>query len=311
MYDPIKEHLFMIILFLRIMKPKSEAKRIIAPDGIEVFYWITFPKGTKRPFRIMYPGASMNHSSLTSLEQGLNERGYPTLALDPRGWGYSQAPADRKHYRIENYSGDLNQILAQEGIENPLFVGHSFGFSVIADYVARTGNASQIVGVCSSYNFKKTANKIGFAIFDFGRYIAEPLASLATETVYALSGRSRPYNDQSGAENKSEFGIWLSIIDVPMREIESHITSGIKIARWDISEQLQQIKTPTLIIQGAQDPIASIRAGYEIANLILGECYVEVLDGMHSLPMKRPEAVLNVMDKFDSQMKSIANNLIN
>jgi len=99
------------------MKPKSQAKKIVAGDGIEVFYWVTWKSGMNSNFHVLHPGASMNHSALERLEKGLNDRGYPTIVFDPRGFGHSKAPARKRYYRLENYTNDIADIIQKEGLE--------------------------------------------------------------------------------------------------------------------------------------------------------------------------------------------------
>ncbi|MEK6951293.1 MAG: hypothetical protein AABX13_06240 [Nanoarchaeota archaeon] len=73
------------------MKSKSVAQKVVADDGLDIYYWTTWRKELTQNFKILHPGSSMNHSSLESLEQGLQEQGHPTLVVDPRGFGHSQA----------------------------------------------------------------------------------------------------------------------------------------------------------------------------------------------------------------------------
>lgn len=279
------------------MKPKSSAKKVVADDGVDIYYWITWRKELNKNFQILHPGSSMNHSSLESLEQGLQEQGHPTIIFDPRGFGYSQTSAKPKYFSLERYSTDLQKIIEQEGLEKPSLTSHSFGFMPAIDYAARTQNAADITGICASYCFAETAsNKFVFHLFNrFLRY-TEYLGSAGLELAHLLGGGFRSYPNQSNC--KSDFGVWLSIVDVPFREIKAHTVSGIEINKWDIRSQLGHVNVPLLLIYGSNDVMVVPRAGAEISKLVKGGCTIEVIEGTHSLPIVRPEKVLGEMRKY-------------
>ena len=281
------------------MRSKSSAKRIISEEGLDIYYWVTWDKNLSKGFVVLYPGSSMNHSSLQNLEQKLNENGFPTIVLDPRGFGFSYAPPEPEYFKLDNYSDDLRRIIEKEGLENPSFLGHSFGFMPVVNYVAQTSNAKDIVGICASYNFSKTAqNKFLFHLFNrFLRYF-EYAGSVGMQTAHFLKGEKRTYPDQSKLEGKSDLEVWLSIADVPFKEIKTHIVSGIEINTWNITSQLKNIENPLLLIYGSRDPMVKSHAGEYIASLVNGAVNVEVIDGTHSLPITNPEKVWEVMKKY-------------
>ncbi len=281
------------------MKSKSSAKNIISKEGLDIYYWVEWDKRFSKNFIILHPGSSMNHSSLQKLEQKLNEEGFPTIVLDPRGFGFSHAPPEPEYFKLDNYSDDLRRIIEKEGLETPSFLGHSFGFMPVVDYVAKTSNAKEIVGVCASYNFSKTAqNKFLFHLFNrFLRY-SEYLGGAGTQIRHFLSGEHRGYPDQSNLVGKSDLEVWLSIVDVPFKEIKTHIVSGIEINKWDITAQLEKIKNPLLLIYGTKDPMVKAYAGEHIASLVNGETIIETVDGTHSLPVAQPEKVWEVMKRY-------------
>ncbi len=279
------------------MKPKSSAKKVVANDGLDIYYWVTWHQELRKNFQILHPGSSMNHSSLESLEQGLQEQGHPTIVFDPRGFGYSQAPAKPEYFSLERYSSDLQKIIEQEGLEKPSLTGHSFGFMPIIDYAARTQNAADITGICASYCFSETASsKFLFHLFNRVLRYTEYLGSAGLELAHLLRGGFRSYPDQS--HRKSDFDIWLSIVDVPFREIKAHTVSGIEINKWNIRSQLGYVNVPLLLIYGSKDVMVVPGAGAEISRLVKGNCTIGVIEGTHSLPILKSGKVLEVMQKY-------------
>jgi pimeloyl-ACP methyl ester carboxylesterase len=281
------------------MKTLSSAKKIVSDDGLDIYYWVNWRKDLQKNFVILHPGSSMNHTSLQILEQGLNKRGFPTIVLDPRGFGYSKAPAQRRYFTLEKYSNDLQKIIEKESVKKPLFVTHSFGFMPVVDYVAKTSNADKIVGICASHNFHQTANsKLLFHLFNRVLRYSEYAGSIGKKFIHFLRKDKRGYTDYSQMDGKNDIDVWFSLVDVPFKEIKTHIVSGKEINRWDITEQIKNIKTQLLLIYGNKDSMVKAKAGDYIQSLSLGKTYIEVLPGTHSLPIIQPNSILKIIDKY-------------
>lgn len=280
------------------MKSKTSAKTIRGIDDAKIFYWISWKPGMNKSWMLLHPAASMNHSSLQSLETGLNERGHPTIVFDPRGTGYSQLPQKEGYHTIDRCSKDVQRIVEKEGLENPDFLTHSFGFLPVVDYISRTGNAGKLTGVCASPNFSKTVNPIMFNLWtNFLMETSEYLGSSAMCLVNALTCRKREYNNQN-LPGESDFRIWLSIIDIPRKEVAGHMFD-IKNLSADISPQLEKVACPVKLIYASKDTMVKPYAGKIISNLVRGMCTIDVVDGTHTLPVSHPEKVLEILDSYE------------
>jgi pimeloyl-ACP methyl ester carboxylesterase len=64
---------------------------------------------------------------------------YQVLAYDLRGHGDSDKPT--KGYEISNHITDLETLLAQERITNPILIGHSLGGMIALQYVLESPNS--------------------------------------------------------------------------------------------------------------------------------------------------------------------------
>lgn len=281
------------------MKDKSKAKRIVSADGLNIYYWVNWNKSLTKVFNVLHPGSSMNHSSLESIEKGLAERKHPAITFDPRGQGYSDAPAQKDFYQLERYSNDLQRIIEQEGIEKPEFVTHSSGFMPVVNYAAKTENADLIIGICASPKFSETTpNKVLFHIFNRGLRYADYLGALGMKISDALKGKTTKYPDQSDLEGKSDFDVWKKIVNIPFERTRVNTVSGSQIIKWDIANQLSYLSTPLLLIYGGDDTMVRPVAGEYIRLLVKGHCNVEVIEGSHSLPINKPQNVLEIIDKY-------------
>ena len=281
------------------MKDKSKAKRIVSADGLNIYYWINWDNNLTNAFNILHSGASMDHSSLDSIERGLTERAHPTIVFDPRGQGYSDAPTKKEFYQLERFSSDLQKIVEQEGLEKPEFVTHSLGFMPVLDYVAETKNASRIIGICASPKFSETApSKALFHVFNKALRYVDYLGSLAMKVSNTVNGNAVSYPDQSNLEGKSDFEVWKRIVNISLQRTRGNTISGTQVNKWDIANQLCHLYTPLLLIYGREDVMVRPLAGEYIKLLSRGECDVEIIKGTHSLPLTRPKEVLRVIDKY-------------
>ncbi len=279
------------------MKSKDAVGIVQAEDGLDIFYWINYLGRDSKGFKVLHPGASMNHSSLLELESGINQRGYSTVVFDPRGTGFSVCPAEAEYFALEKYSSDLARIVEKEGIQRPEIVGHSMGFMPAVDYAANNENVGRIVGICGSYKFSETsANESMFEVFNkFLRY-SEYLGSLATGAFDLVNGRKRRYPDQSKLVGKNEFDVWLSIVNQPFEAIKRNIVSGQEMSKWDILDQLAALENDLLLIYGRDDDLVKPVAGTVIFSQVSGSrCDLKLVKGTHSLPVTNLERILEAM----------------
>ncbi|MBW3019339.1 alpha/beta hydrolase [Candidatus Woesearchaeota archaeon] len=282
------------------MKPKTEAKKLVSKDGVEITYWTTWKQGMGDEFRVLHPGAAMNHSSLARIERGLNERGYPTIIFDPRGSGYSDHPIQREYFKLDRVTADLDGILTQEGIENPTLVTHSLGFMPAVDYATKTGNATNIIGISGSHNFPETApSKFLFQLFDKVLIYSEYVGSLGTLAAHKIRGTKRP-ECCNQEDLPSEFKIWLSIVDIPVRKAASHVVGQRECNLWDITPQLGKLNIPLLMIHGSKDAMVRPVAGEYIQEKTSAPYQRAVIEGgTHVLPITMPDKILEIIDTYE------------
>lgn len=80
----------------------------------------------------------------------LADAGFRTIALDLKGFGYSDAPGDIKLYDIDHVTRDLANLLDALDIERALFCGHDWGGSIVWSMGQwRPERVAGIIGVCT------------------------------------------------------------------------------------------------------------------------------------------------------------------
>ena len=276
------------------MKEIAKAKKIVSSDNTGVYYWVSWNPKMNKDFLVLHPGASMNHSSLGSLERSLNERGHPTLVFDQRGIGFSEAPADSKYYSLERYSEDLQKMIEQEGLEKPGLITHSFGFMVASDYALRTKNVEKITGICAAHNFAESTNPLLFHLWDKGIRHFERITWPIKKLKNSIFGEKVDYSEQD-LVGGSLRDVARSLRRVTLHESKVHVKNGDQLLHWDISDKLKEIYNPIQLIYGKNDIMVRPYEGLKIARLVKGKCNINIVEGDHTLPTTHPDRILKVI----------------
>ena len=80
----------------------------------------------------------------------LADAGFRAIALDLKGFGYSDAPKDKALYDIEHITGDLAAMLDALDISKAYFCGHDWGGSIVWSMGQwRKDRIAGIIGVCT------------------------------------------------------------------------------------------------------------------------------------------------------------------
>lgn len=305
-----KLYIFKYYTNTNMIYPKD--KYIISKDDYKIYYWFKDNKSLTKPVVFLHPASSLNHTSLQHIEKWFNERGHPTLITDPRGFGYSKVDPKPENFIIELYADDISRICEKEKIINPIFFGHSFAFMPIVYYVSETENSRQIIGVCSPYNFPENSRSKNIIHFLGNKatrhleYLGNFIMSFGHLTKGDLFEKDfMRYPDQSKLEEKNHLSEWLSyarvwfhIVDVPFRQVKSHIVSGIEITKYNIEEDLKKCKVPIYLIYGGRDTF--VKPMGEYINTLTEKCkfYYEIIkEGAHSPPITHPKKVTDSIKK--------------
>jgi pimeloyl-ACP methyl ester carboxylesterase len=100
-------------------------------DGLRLYYERA---GDGEPELLFVPGWCCDHTAFQpQFDHFAGE--HSVTAVDLRGWGLSDAPADG--YGIRDFADDLSQLCAFVGIEKPVVVGHSLGGMIAVELAAR------------------------------------------------------------------------------------------------------------------------------------------------------------------------------
>jgi len=130
-------------------------------------------------------GFSQSHLAWRRQFEGALAKRFRLIAFDLRGHGWSEKPAGAESYReSQRWADDVAAVLDAAGAERAVFVGWSYGGSVILDYAATYGTKA-IAGI----NF--VAAVIGDADEYYGERIGTIRGTLASNPAASIDGTRR------------------------------------------------------------------------------------------------------------------------
>jgi proline iminopeptidase len=227
------------------------------------------------------------------------------IYIDHRGNGRSQ-PSDPKTWNLAQWGDDVKAFCDVLGIDKPIVFGQSFGGFVAQSYATRhPGHAAGIVLSSTAARMDLPAT---LAIFECkggpeARAAAERFWSSLSDTDYADYVRlcfplyaTKPPRDPDQAQR--------SILNLDVMRHFSNADGEIR--RMDFRNDLAKIKSPVLVIAGAEDPITPPHLSQEIAECLpkhLSELHI-FDDCGHGPYRDDPDRVWPVVRKFIARVGS-------
>lgn len=195
---------------------------------------------------------------------------YNVLIIDLPGFGESKEP--KEVWSIYDYSEMVNELLKELKIKNPILIGHSFGGKISLAYAIKY-NPKKIVLLASPYkkNIKKPTLKM--KIYKTVKKI--PLLN-------KLEGFVKNHVGSTDYKNASEM----------MKKI---LVNHVNL---DLTEEVKNIKCPTLLIWGTNDSAVSYEDGKTLEKLIPNAGLVTYEGCTHYAYLERLDQTIRVLNSF-------------
>jgi len=257
-------------------------------NGIDVAYALSGPDGA--------PAVMLSHSLGSSAVMwapqlaALAQR-YRVLCYDTRGHGGSSAPPGA--YSLDLLGDDAVALMDGLGLEQVHWVGLSMGGMIGQNLVLRTPERLASLTLCD------TTAQIppeGQAMWDDRITAAreEGMAALAESTMQRwftpdyLRGAPQAIDD-----------IRAQFLDTP---VDGFIGCCAALKELDYLDRLAEIRLPTLVVVGADDPSTPVAASEAIQGRIDGAELVVLPSASHLANVEQPEAfTAAVLDFLDRQ----------
>jgi pimeloyl-ACP methyl ester carboxylesterase len=216
-------------------------------------------------------------------------RRFRTVSIDARGLGESDAPHWR--YSLEQYAGDVKEVLAHSGIEKALFVGLSMGGYL--EFALYRLYPEIMLGMVLA-DTRAEADKPEQVQWRFNlaqRTAAKGPAAVIAEMLPKLLAPQRYERDPALVANVEAM---LSAAPVP-----GIIGALMALAeRPDSTHLLKAITIPTLVIVGADDVLTPQADAERIVKGIEGAELVVIPDAGHLSNLEQPDRFTAAVERF-------------
>ena len=217
---------------------------------------------------------------------------YQTLIYDLRGHGESSD--DDRNTTIDLYQEDLYQLLKSLNIENAVFVGLSLGGNVILNLAVN--HPEMVNGLVVMSIFPEHDEKLKNIFDDFDNAIDEGFVEFFdTILPYTLPDDILEEHKELLENVKVEAAKTANI-----EGIKKGINAGYG---FNLSDKLNEINAPTLVIAGEEDNLTTLDIQRKISDNIQDSELIVLEKTKHNILIGRNiEKVLNIINDFMSKI---------
>jgi non-heme chloroperoxidase len=208
----------------------------------------------------------------------LATRGYRCIAHDRRGHGRSSQPWNGND--MDTYADDLAELVGHLGLRDAIHVGHSTGGGEVARYIGRHGNSrvskAVLIAAVPPLMLKTAANPEGTPMAAFDEIRAAVLADRSRffmELTLPFYGFNRPEAKISEQVRQS---FWLQGMRAGLPASYFCIKA---FSETDLTDDLQRIAVPTMILHGDDDQIVPIAASALPAAKLVKNATLKIYPG--------------------------------
>ena len=218
---------------------------------------------------------------------------YQTLIYDLRGHGESSD--DDRNTTIDLYQEDLYQLLKSLNIENAVFVGLSLGGNVILNLAVN--HPEMVNGLVVMSSFPEHDEKLKNIFDDFDNAIDEGFVEFFdTILPYTLPDDILEEHKELLENVKVEAAKTANI-----EGIKKGINAGYG---FNLSDKLNEINAPTLVIAGEEDNLTTLDIQRKISDNIQDSELIVLEKTKHNILIGRNiEKVLNIINEFMSKIE--------
>lgn len=217
---------------------------------------------------------------------------FRTFALDHRGWGESDAPAEG--YGLTELADDAMGVIAALGLSSYVLVGHSMGGKVAQLIASR--RPSELAGLIliapappSPMALPEAARTAMTHAYDSRASVEATLDQVLTARPISREDREQVISDSLRAAAAAKQA-W------PMASSQQ-----------DISKQVEHIEVPTLVVAGELDRVDPPEILRQSLLAHLPHAVMEVLPGTGHLAMlEAPDAVAAAIENFCQRLPAVA-----
>jgi non-heme chloroperoxidase len=252
---------------------------ITTKDGVEIFYKDWGPRDAQ-PI-VFHHGWPLSSDDWDTQMLFFLQHGYRVVAHDRRGHGRSAQVADG--HDMDHYAADAAAVFEHLDFRDAVHVGHSTGGGQVARYVARFGQPQKrvakavLVSAVTPLMLKTESNPEGTPIEVFDGFRTALAANRAQFYMDVASGPFYGFNRPGVQPIQGTIQNWWR--QGMIGGAKAHY-DGIKaFSETDLTEDLEAIEVPTLILHGDDDQVVPIAASAPRAARLVRGAQLKVYKG--------------------------------
>lgn len=275
-------------------------QRAVEVDGQTMMVWDSGP-ADGIPI-LMVHGFPLNHSMWSNQIDGLDPDGDRFRILCPDLLGCGQSDSIPDGTSMEQIADQLAAMLDEVGVSGPVvFCGLSMGGYVGWQFLKRHRDrvshlvASNTRAAGDTEEAALGRKRMATSVVLIG---IQPIADAMMQTLfYSDPTRSKEQNDQEDKEKREQINKAIASTDVQtIAKLQLAMA-----ARPDMTEFLNQIDVPTLVISGRHDTITTEKEMQAMADAIAGSTFVCIENAAHLTPLEQGASFNEALVAFLSQ----------
>jgi len=241
------------------------------------------------------PWIALSHSLACNLHMWDEEakrlsKRYKVLRYDTRGHGESSAPAGA--YTLELLADDLHALLQALGVQSAHFVGLSMGGMIGQTYALKYPGMFKSLALCDTTSRYPDAAASLWAerIKTVEAQGMEPLVASTLERWFTAPFR------QARPEVVAKVAAMIRSTPVP-----GYVGCSHAIPKINVTARLKEIRCPSVVIVGKDDPGTPVAMAEEIHQALPGSELVIIPSAAHLSNLEQPDAFNQALAKFLDQ----------
>lgn len=267
-------------------------------EGLGLVPWGAKMKENPTGF-LIHGGPGVDHSSYKPLFSNLIDL-LQLVYFDHRGQGRS-ARGNPETYTLDNNVADLEELRDYLGLEKIVLIGGSYGGMVALTYATRYPERVQaliVMGTAPSYRFldkakknlaqKGTAAQIAMAEHLWnGTFKDEQHLRQYFQVMASLYSQTYDPNSATDSFERTIFSVEAI-----------NLAFSTFLREFDLSNELEQIKSPTLVLGAREDWICPPEFSQEIAEKIPNSTLKILSNCGHLIRVDQPEILIEEIRHF-------------
>lgn len=224
---------------------------------------------------VLLHGWEQNTSVMDIIGKRLEKHCYITN-IDFPGFGSSDEP--KTALSIYEYEEIIEELLDNLNITNPILIGHSFGGRVSIIYASKH-KVDKLVLLAAPFRVKA------------------PKSSLKTKILKVLKNIPILRKYENYFKTKMGSTDYRNASPI-MREVL------VNVVNTDLTKELEQISSPTLLIWGTNDTAVLIEEGRYAESIMKNAALIELFHGTHYAFIEQIDRLIKILENFFEINKS-------